>query len=159
MKDQNPFSFVWKVFSTISGIISIASFTESVIAWKAFIPTVIDAYQSIVYFPFKFFHFNIPNLLIDYLFIGSICGASYVKAISFGEKNGLLSSRGNPKSVMIFYFMLYLFFWPLGLLISLKQIFFKDKDITERKLKLNFIQWMGTLLLGFLIILILNSFL
>ena len=159
MKDQNPFSLVWKVFSTISGIISIASFTESIIAWKAFIPSLIDAYQSIIYFPFKVFNFNIPNLFIDYLFIGSICAASYVKAINFGEKNELVSSRDNSKSVRAFYFILYLLFWPLGIIISLKQILIKNEDIAERRIKLNFIQWMGTLLLGILVLLIINSIL
>lgn len=79
-------SFVWKFFSVSSGIIGIASLTESVIAWKTFIPKIIDAYQSFVYFPFKFFDFNISNLLIDYFFIGSICGTSYVRAINLERR-------------------------------------------------------------------------
>jgi len=102
---------------------------------------------------------DLPKRLIDYLFIGSLCGTSFIKAINFGKKKGILSSRGNPKSVRIFYFVLYLIFWPLGIIISLIQILSKKDENDEKSIKSHFIQWMGALLLGFFLILILNKLL
>lgn len=159
MKQRNPLSILWKIFSSISGVISLASFTDNLIAWQKFFNEIINTYKTVVYFPFKFFDLNFPNLLIDYLFIGSLCGVSYVRAISFGERNNILFTHGLPMVGRAFYFFLYLFFWPLGLIISLKQILFENENSSERKIKVNFVQWIGVLLFGFIIIVIINSLL
>jgi len=96
MKQRNPLSIIWKIFSHISGIISLASFTDNLIAWKVFIIEAINVYKTVVYF-------------------------------------------------------------PLGLIISLKQILFEKEELSERKIKVRFVQWIGVLLFGFIFIVIINS--
>jgi len=155
----NPFKKLWNFVTTIGGILGLASLGDDFIAWKNVIPDMIEAYKVIIYFPFRFFEIGLSDTVVDYLFLGSICGGAFIKAIDFGEKNVLLNTYGNGKSVRIFYFILYLLFWPLAILISLKQVLIGEPDVSEKLIKLNFIRWLGTLILGFIIVLLINSFL
>lgn len=107
---KNPLTLLWNIFSTILGLIGIISLTEDLILWKRFIPKIISSYQTIIYYPFSIINFQLNNRIIAYLFIGTICGFSFIKAIDFGEKNKLVSSHGYPKSLRIFYFLIYFIF-------------------------------------------------
>ena len=81
---RNPLKFAWKFLTNIGGIIGLVSLTDDIIAWKQFIDQLAEAYQSLVYYPFSLFNIELNERLIDYFFVGSICGISYSKAIGYG---------------------------------------------------------------------------
>lgn len=153
----NPLTYIWNIVSTISGVIGLVSFTEDLIAWKKFIPEVILTYQKVVYSPFRFLELNWNEQVIDYFFIGTLCAVAFIKAIAFGESKSILNKNQYPKAVRTFYFSLYLIFWPLGILISLKQVFVNTDDESEKEIKTVFLKWLSAILLGFIIVLILNK--
>ena len=153
----NPLSKIWEIFSIISGLISVVSLTDNFIAWKGFLPEIITSYKNIVYYPFKFLEINWNEHIIDYLFIGVLCGIAFIKAIEFGEKNSLLNNRGNPKLVRVVYFLIYLLLWPVGIIITFKQVFFNFEDESEKQIKTTFLRWLAAIIFSFIIIVILNK--
>lgn len=157
MKHRKPLGKLWQVISIPLSVLGLSSLSDNIIAWKFLIPELIHSYKTIVNFPFLFMNISIHPLLIDYLFIGSLCGVSFVKAMNFAENNRLISSHGMPIIVRIVYFFLYLIAWPLGILISIKQILFKDTNNTEIIIKSTFLQWVGATFLAFIILLIINN--
>jgi len=159
VKEKNPLSIVWNVVSVIGTILGLVSFADDFITWKNIFLKLIESYRSIINFPFDLINLDLNKYLIDYLFIGSLCGGSYIKALTYGIKNEYLINVAYPKGVKIFYFLIYLFFWPLGILITLKQVIFKEEDINERKIKVRFVQWLLAALIGFLVALIINTML
>ncbi len=159
-KEYNPLKTIWGFIMNVFGIAGMVSFTENLVAWKSFIMKLAESYQRIIYYPFISFNIQIPERIIDYLFIGSLLGISYGKAINYGIMNQLLSTRGTGSfAVKVFYYILYLLFWPLGLAISLKQVFIDTSDKNEKAVKLKFLQWVGSSLVIFFTILIINTML
>jgi len=68
----------------------------------------------------------------------------------------LLNTRGNPIIARVFYFIIYLIAWPLALVIAIKQVLFGFKDLGEVEMKKKFFQWLFTVFLLFLMVLIFN---
>jgi hypothetical protein len=89
-KNASPFLKFWNIISTISGVFGLVSFTDDLFVRKSVIPAIISGYRTIVHTPFEILNIHLNNMIIDYLFIGSLCGIAFIKAISFGEKNKLL---------------------------------------------------------------------
>lgn len=157
-KEFNPLKTIWGIIMNIFGVVGMVSFTENLVAWEAFILKLAESYQRIIYYPFISFNIQVPERIIDYFFIGSLLGISYGKAINYGIKNQLLSTRGTVSfAVKVFYYVLYLLFWPLGIAISFKQVFVDTSDVNEKTIKLKFLQWVGSTLIIFFTILIINS--
>lgn len=156
-KQSNPLSITWNVISVISGILGLVSLAENFIVWKGIFEQLIYAYRTVVHFPFHFFHIHWNEYLIDYLFIGSMCGVSFARALTYAIEKEYVVNAQYPRSAKVFYFVLYLFFWPLGILIALKQILFRDDDHNERQIKIRFVQWLLTILLGFMVFLVINT--
>lgn len=154
----NPLRNVWNVISTVCGVVGLVSFSEDVIAWRSFFSEIMLVYRGIVSYPFIALNLELSPQLIDYAFIGSLCGAAYSKAIRYGVEQGHLT-RNLVKGVQVFYFVLYLLFWPFGILITAKQVLIGTKDYSEKHIKIRFLNWLGTIVLGFLCILILNTIL
>lgn len=98
-------------------------------------------------------------MIIDYAFIGALCGSSFVKAINYGEKREILNTRANPKGSRIFYFVIYFLTWPLALFIAIRQVLFGFKDEGEIILKKMFFQWLFTIVILFVLVIIANIFL
>lgn len=158
-KEFNPLSAFGKFVMQIFGLVGMVSITEDIVAWKSQIIKLIDSYQKLIYYPFLTLQIDIPERIIDYCFIGSLLGISYAKSIDYGIKEGLLSTRGTSSiGVKIFYYILYLLFWPLGILITLKQTLIGERDLNERKMKIKFLQWVETALLVFFLALTVNTF-
>lgn len=158
-KQPNPLSIIWNVVSTIGTILGLVSFADDLVTWKNIILPLLEGYRTIVHFPLNILQIRLNEYLIDYFFIGSLCGGSYYKAIAFGFKNGYLRISKYPTGVKVFYFILYLLFWPLGIMITLKQVIFKDDNLNEREIKIRFLQWLSASLIGFTMFLILNKML
>lgn len=152
----SPFTITWNAVSTIGGVLGLVSFADDFILWKNIMNDLLTLYRSIVHFPILFLGIELNAMIIDYIFFGSICGGSFYKAMSYGMKNGYLTSGDQDVVVKTFYFLLYLLFWPLGILITLKQMLLGTEDSNEKHIKLRFLQWLGTILLLFVIILIIN---
>lgn len=155
--EESPLKTIWSVANTIFGAIGLISFADDWVVWKSVFPEIISTYQSISRFPFVFFDIKIHQLWADYFFFGSLSGSAFVKAIGYGEKFNLVNNHGNPKSVRIFYFLLHLIFWPLGVLIALKQVLFGFDNPKEIKIKKNYLEWVLSILFLFLLILIWNN--
>lgn len=136
--EENPLKTIWNIISSIVGVFGMISLFEDYITWKNSIPELIEIYQLIIYFPFRYFEIHINPKIIDYLFIGSLCASSFIKAIDYGEKKGLLNTRGNPIIARVFYFIIYLIAWPLALVIAIKQVLFGFKDLGEVEMKKSF---------------------
>ena len=142
----------------IFGIIGMVSFTEDIVAWKEQIIKLSLAYQKIVYYPFRALGISIHDRLVDYFFIGSLLGISVTRAIDYGMRNGLLKAkRTNILLVKVVYYILYLLFWPLGLIITLKQTLIGERNSIEREIKFKFLQWIGAALLIFFLVLTINT--
>lgn len=154
----NPLQAIGKLIMQLFGLVGMVSFTEDLVAWKERIIKLSVTYQKIVYYPFFQLNISIPERLIDYFFIGSLLGISYAKAISYGINTKRLSTRGmNSIGVKIFYYILYLLFWPLGMLITLKQVLLGEADENERSMKVKFLQWIGAALVLFFLVLTINT--
>ncbi len=158
-KQESPLAIIWNVISVIGTILGLVSFADDFVTWKNTFVKLIDAYRIIVHYPFNLFQIRLNDYLIDYLFIGSLCGGSFYKAHTFGIKNGYLRPLRYDTGVKVCYFILYLLFWPLGVVITLKQVIFMEKDLNEREIKLRFVQWLLAAIIGFVVILILNTML
>ena len=81
----NPLLAIWRVISTISGIIGMVALADDVVAWKSFLPKIVASYKSIVHPIFEFLLgwipvVNIPNWIHDYLFIGVLVAGSDIRA-------------------------------------------------------------------------------
>lgn len=156
---KSPLKLVWDVLSTFGTVLGLINFFNDLVSWKSIIPQLIDTYQKLVYFPFHFFELGFNSMVVDYFFIGSICGAAFVKAIDYGEMKGILNTRGYPKIARIVYFLLYLLSWPLAIIIGVKQLLFGFEDPGEIELKKRFFQWLLTSVIIFIMILLANIFL
>lgn len=157
--DDNPLRYTWSIISTIVGVISLVSFTQNLILWKDFFPSIIFFYEILIYTPFEFLNLNWNERVIDYFVFGSLCGLSFTMALGFAEKENLISKITFPKSLRIFYFLLYFFFWPLGIIITIFQAIGISNNKDEIKIKRNFLSWLISIFLIFLFAAIINSIL
>ena len=85
---KNPFTTLWNLIGTTGGIIGLSSmfqnWSNDLLQWKGFIADLIDGYRGVleptVDFLFGWLPFNVPYWVGDYLLIGSIVAASWVKS-------------------------------------------------------------------------------
>jgi len=139
----------WNIISAILGIIVLISLVDDILVWKAFIPNIIEAYRNIVHFPFRLLRLDIAGILIDSLFIGSLVGLSLSKSL-------------NTQGVQaIGVFIAALFLWPISLLYLTFSLFAGkfsgEKNEVNEELKAAY--WSAAIILGFIFILLLNTFL
>jgi len=84
--NSNPLKSIWNWFSTISGIVGLASLLDNLLVWKGFIGKFIGFYQSLIYpifnFLFTWVPFSIPNYVYDYLVLGIIVAGSYIRTLT-----------------------------------------------------------------------------
>ncbi|MEM1085952.1 MAG: hypothetical protein AAGI48_17720 [Verrucomicrobiota bacterium] len=174
-KEDNPIVTLWRWISVPLGIIGLAGISDGIVAWKGFINELVVSYQSVVHPVFGFFFgwlpFTVPNLLYDYLFLGVIVISTTVKVMmSFGryDPSNVLGGQ-NLKKLQNLYpiviaLLLLLLVWPawLGLIArstEWTQLFSGNpnpkKDHTKRNIEY-FWKWLGAILLGFVLLLIVN---
>ena len=153
---KNPLKVIYAIISIPLGLIGLISLSQNIFLWKEFFADFSNTYDSIIYPIFALIPLDIHDRLKDYFFVGIICGFSFIMALDYGIKNDLLYSYGGTKTLMAFYFILYLFFWPLGLIISIVQSIGFEQSQKERKIKLVFIYWLLSLLLIFIVLIVVN---
>ena len=145
----SPLWITWNIISAILGMIGLISLTDDIVAWKAFIPAIIEAYRNIVHFPFRFLRLDIAETLIDSLFIGSLVGSSLCKG---------LNAQGIQVIGLLFA---ALFLWPISMLYLTFSLFAGkfsgEKNETNEELKVAY--WSAAIILGFICIFLLNAFL
>ncbi|MEM8931092.1 MAG: hypothetical protein AAGE94_07945 [Acidobacteriota bacterium] len=193
--DKNPLKSVWTWFSTISGIVSLASMVDNLVAWKGFIEALVLHYQRLVYPVFDlmlaWLPFQIPRALCDYLVLGCIVGGSYIRTLSSVEQLRGYGSRLIPLDFELAGLVSRVFGWPVVLGYYTVRLLSKgrfDEDAERRrwdrhfeknpsKLKthddavdgmirhmfgkymepVKFFQWLGAILFGTFLLLIVNQ--
>lgn len=91
--NKNPLKFLWNLLSLIGGVIGLSSLAEKwisdLIKWKSWIEGLVVSYREIVYpivdFCLGWLPWAIPNLLIDYIFLGLMFITSLSKGLSSNE--------------------------------------------------------------------------
>jgi hypothetical protein len=154
---ENPLKALWEILSVIGGVLGLMSFADDWVAWQNHLQKIIELYESLSQYPFQLLGIDIGQMWINYFFFGCLSGSAFIRAIGFGEKRGLLNNHGNPKSVRLFFFCIHLLFWPLAFLIALSQVVLGHEDENEIRVKKNYLNWVGTILLLIVIILIFNA--
>lgn len=133
----NPLNIMWNIFSTVSGVVSIASFAEDVIQWKSFIQYLVSAYQGFVYpifsAMFSWLPFSLPHYCYDYLVFGLIVSSSYIKTVIV--MNRIMSTwRGDPLEEVMLSALARLFCWPAYIVYYLVKLKLNvDEDEIYRK--------------------------
>lgn len=107
MNDKNPLNRIWNIFSQVSGVISLASLSGDIIAWKGFISNVVDSYRNLVDpvfgFVFSWFPFHVPRFVHDYFIIALIFSIGWMKSIESNDPN----FWGDPAKVPFFPYRLF----------------------------------------------------
>ncbi|REL37934.1 hypothetical protein DYD21_04775 [Rhodohalobacter sp. SW132] len=153
---KNPLKVIYTIISIPLGLIGLISLSQNIFLWKQFFVDFAAIYDAIVYPVFRLIPIDLHDRLKDYFFVGILCGFSFIMALDYGNKNELFKSHGNIKAVKAFYFFLYLFFWPLGLTISIAQSIGFAQNHAERKIKIMFFYWLLSILLIFIVIVVIN---
>lgn len=153
---RNPLKIGFDIFSYVAAVATLMNFADELVKWKNSLLRVLDNYNYFIQLPFEWIGWSISPYLLNYLVFGSLCGGAMIRAQGFGEKKGYLNNHGYPKGVRFFYFILYLLFWPLGLIIAFKQAFWGYEDTNEVEIKRHLLNWLGIIIIGFLIILSFN---
>ncbi len=152
---SNPLGFIWNIISNISGVVGLVSLTDDFIAWKKFIPNLIEAYQKIIYYPFRVFEIDISDALIDYLFLGSLVATAFIKAVNLEQISAKFTNTFGYSIVLrVFIFICCLLFWFLVIIWALMTFLTKSE---RSKFLIRFLQWLGAIILVFMMVLIYNT--
>jgi len=177
-KPSNPIEKLWNWFGTVGGIIALSSMAETwasdIVGWKGFIGVLIHSYQTAVHPIFKFLlgwlPFDVPTFLIDYLVIGLIVLSSIYKARTI-ELRGAIADWATPEysqrkgilfSVLFVANIITIVIWPVVVYMAVAVVFGGanensdeyNPDINESQM----LQWVGAVIFGFVLLLILNPF-
>ncbi len=147
----SPLSSLWNIFSVFGGVVGLASLADTLVQWKGFLLTIISAYQSIVHpffrFLFSWLPFELPAWTIDYLTIGIVITISLHQAMSHYDDN---IEPGWLMRVMAI--LIWAPIWPLMFL-----GYFFDFGGEQKKQTIYAWQWLGAIILAFILLLVINS--
>jgi len=123
----NPLARLWSVISFVSGLLGLASIADDLVRWKGFFLQVINAYRALIHpffeFLFSWVWFPIPTFVFDYLFIGILLTASYIRSEAevgkIAREQWDLSWSGVFSWKLVLVIIVQIFLWPLVLVVNL----------------------------------------
>lgn len=157
LKSFNPLASLWKWLSVPLGVIGLAGLGDSLIKWKGFILELIQSYQSLVHpmweFLFGWLPWGLPSWAADYLTLSVIVASSAAKGSEIPEV-----SLGTRIVVRSLFIAIAIVMWPLMNAALLYAIYRTEgRNKRARSEMIGTMQWMGAILLGFVILLTINS--
>ena len=130
---------MWNVFSTISGVASLASLADDIIAWKGFLSEAVNFYKSFVYPFFDLFLLwlpvAIPTYIYDYLVIGIITASSHIRTSLVLRNIASISKQkawiNDPIEEILLRSIQKVFIWPIYVI---QQVLKLEFTIDEEKI-------------------------
>ncbi len=170
---RNPIRTVWGILSFPLAVLGLLGLSDSLVSFKSDIQQLIDSYQIIVYPVFDFvlgwLWFETPKYVYDYLFLGVLFASNERKVWGFIRVHESLIKHVAWHIYGVFWSVI---FWPFTALEMAWQIKRSDKTglITNlanepkpfyvkymfRDADVLVFQYIGAVLLGFVIVLIAN---